>query len=393
MSGQQFSTTEMLARLVAFDTTSRNSNLALIEFVGDYLAGHGVAVELIHNEDKTKANLYATIGPVDKPGGIVLSGHSDVVPVDGQDWSSEPFALDARGGRLYGRGTADMKGFIAAALAHVPEFVAARTQTPVHLALSYDEEIGCVGVHGMVDHIRAHLPQPKLVLVGEPTEMKLVNAHKGIRSFVTEVTGSEAHSSNTHLGVNAVEVAARLIGFLGQLRDEMQRRGDASGRFDPPYTSVHVGVIRGGTALNIIPRQCRFHWEFRALPDQDEEEIIDRFNRFAREEVLPPLREVAVDTDIQTIAQAAVPPLVPLDDCPAEALVRALTGDNAPLAVAYGTEAGIFQRADVPAVICGPGSIEQAHKPDEFVTVAQLDACDRFLSRLAAHIAVGGREG
>lgn len=390
MTGQQFSTTEMLARLVAFDTTSRNSNLALIEFVRDYLAGHDVAVELIHNEAKTKANLYATIGPQARPGGIVLSGHTDVVPVDGQDWSSDPFTLDARKGRLYGRGTADMKGFIASALAHVPQFVAARAETPVHLALSYDEEIGCVGVHGMVAHIRTHLPRPKLVLVGEPTEMKLVNAHKGIRSFVTEVTGSEAHSSNTHLGVNAVEVAAKLIGFLGELRDEMQACGDASGRFDPPYTSVHVGVIRGGTALNIIPRHCRFHWEFRALPDQDEDAIIERFNQFAREEVLPPLRDVAAEADIQTIPQAAVPPLVPLSDCPAEALVRALTGDNAPLAVSYGTEAGIFQHADIPAVICGPGSIEQAHRPDEFIAVDQLDACDRFLTKLAGHISTTG---
>ncbi|HAD25613.1 MAG TPA: acetylornithine deacetylase [Alphaproteobacteria bacterium] len=386
MTGQTFSTIEMLTRLVAFDTTSRNSNLALIAFVRDYLAGHGVAVTLIHNEAKTKANLYATIGPQDKPGGIVLSGHTDVVPVDGQDWTGDPFTVEARDGRLFGRGTADMKGFIAAALAHVPQFVAARAETPIHLALSYDEEIGCVGVHGMVAHIGAHLPRPRLVLVGEPTGMKLVNAHKGIRSFVTQVTGSEAHSSNVHLGVNAVEVAARLIGFLGELRDEMRVRGDASGRFDPPYTSIHVGVIRGGTALNIIPRECRFHWEFRALPDQDEEAIIDRFNHFAREVVLPPLREISAEADIVTTPQAAVPPLVPLDDCPAEALVRALTGDNAPLAVAYGTEAGIFQRADIPAVICGPGSIDQAHKPDEFIALAELDACDRFLTKLAAHI-------
>lgn len=386
MAAPDLTTLEILERLVAFDTTSRESNLGLITFVRDYLDGYGVASELIHSEDRSKANLYATIGPTDTSGGVVLSGHTDVVPVDGQQWASDPFVLTRRDGRLYGRGAADMKGFIAAALAHVPAFIRRVGRTPVHLALSYDEEIGCIGVHGMVRHIGANLPQPKLVLVGEPTSMKVVNAHKGIRSFVTTVTGAEAHSSNTHLGVNAVEAAVRLIGFLGELRDEMCARGDASGRFDPPYTSVHVGVIHGGTALNIIPRECRFQWEFRALPAQDQNEIADRFERFARDVVLPPLRDISPDADIVTQAQAMVPPLEPLDGSPAETLARALTGANEVLAVSYGTEAGIFQAADIPAIVCGPGSIEQAHKPDEFIEISELAACDALLVELAERL-------
>ena len=387
MSGKLFSTQNMLSHLVAFDTTSRESNLALIGFVREYLEGHGVSSMLIHNEAGTKANLYATIGPRDVPGGIVLSGHTDVVPVDDQAWAGDPFQLREQDGRLYGRGTADMKGFIASALALVPEFVAGIGRTPLHLAFSYDEEVGCLGVHSMVRHITAHLPRPKAVIVGEPTLMQVVNSHKGIRTFTTEVTGLEAHSSTPHLGVNAIDVAVQLINFLHTLRQEMQARGDASRRFDPPYTSIHVGVIEGGTALNILPRRCRFQWEIRPLPGQDPDEIAARFNAYAMETVLPPLRAISRQADIVTKQRADVPPLAPQNASPAEALVTALRGSNALHAVSYTTEAGIFQDAGIPAIVCGPGHIDQAHKPDEFIAQSELAACDAFLRQLVKAIA------
>lgn len=387
MTGEIFSTQNMLSRLVGFDTTSRESNLALIGFVQNYLEGHGIASTLIHNDAGTKANLYATIGQQNVAGGIVLSGHTDVVPVDGQAWAGDPFQVREQDGRLYGRGTADMKGFIASALARVPEFVAGVGHTPLHLALSYDEEVGCLGVHAMVRHIAAHLPRPKAVIVGEPTMMRVVNSHKGIRTFTTEVTGLEAHSSTPHLGVNAIDVAVQLINFLHTLRGEMQARGDASGRFDPPYTSIHVGVIEGGTALNILPRRCRFQWEIRPLPGQDPDEIAARFNAYAMETMLPPLRAISQQVDIVTRQRADVPPLAPQNGSPAEALVTALRGSNALHAVSYTTEAGIFQDAGIPAVLCGPGSIDQAHKPDEFIALSELAACDAFLRQLLAAIA------
>lgn len=382
MAAQHFSPREMLSRLVAFDTTSREPNLALIDFVRLYLAEHGVASILIHNEAGGKANLYATIGPQDAAGGIVLSGHTDVVPVDGQAWDSDPFLVREHDGRLYGRGTADMKGFIACALALVPEFVARIGRTPLHLALSYDEEVGCLGVHSMVRHIIERLPRPGVVIVGEPTHMQVVNSHKGIRTFTTEVTGLEAHSSMPHQGINAIDVAVQLINFLARLRDEMRHSGDPSGRFDPPYTSIHVGVIDGGTALNILPRRCRFQWEIRPLPGHDPDGIAARFNDYAMLEVLPPLRAISPQANIVTRQRADVPPLAPLEDSKAEALVRGLRGVNALSAVSYTTEAGIFQAADIPAVVCGPGNIEQAHKPNEFIALSELAACDRFLRKL-----------
>lgn len=387
MSAEIFSTQNMLARLVAFDTTSRESNLALIGFVREYLEGHGVASTLIHNDAGTKANLYATIGQQNVPGGIVLSGHTDVVPVDGQAWAGDPFELHERDGRLYGRGTADMKGFIASALALVPVFVAGIGRTPLHLAFSYDEEIGCLGVHSMVRHIAEHLARPKAVIVGEPTMMQVVNSHKGIRTFTTEVTGLEAHSSTPHLGVNAIDVAVQLINFLHRLRGEMQTRGDASGRFDPPYSSIHVGVIEGGTALNILPRRCRFQWEIRPLPGQDPDEITSRFTAYAMNEVLVPLRAISQQADIITKQRADVPPLAPQNASPAEALVTALRGANTLHAVSYTTEAGIFQDVGIPAVVCGPGHIDQAHKPDEFIALSELAACDGFLRQLLTAIA------
>ena len=380
-----YSPREMLERLIAFDTTSRESNLALIDFVSGYLQDHGLAPKLIPNEKRTKSNLLVTLGP-NEPGGIILSGHTDVVPVDDQEWDTDPFKVVEKAGKLYGRGTSDMKTFSAVALALVPEFLRRKVKTPVHIALSYDEEVGCLGVRPMIADIARNLPKPKLAIIGEPTDMKVVNAHKGIRSFRTTVTGREAHSSQTDKGVNAVMVAAELIVHIAKLAEEMRERGDPSGRFDPPYTSVQAATIQGGTALNILARHCTFQWEFRYLPSADKDEIFKRFDEHARNEVLPRLRRIAPEADIVTTPRSHVPALIAADGCPAEALAKQLTGRNAAEAVAYGTEAGLFQEADIPSVVCGPGNILQAHKPNEFIELSQVDACVGFMRRLMDHV-------
>jgi acetylornithine deacetylase len=377
----------MIARLVAFDTTSRNSNLPLLTFVAEYLDAWGITPHLIHNEDFTKANLYATIGP-ETEGGIVLSGHTDVVPVDGQPWSTDPWETVERDGRLYGRGTSDMKTFVALCLAAVPDFIAAKPKRPIHLAFSHDEEVGCIGVRALIAQLGTRFPKPALCIVGEPTDMKVVNAHKGIRSFRTEVTGREAHSSQTDKGVNAVMIAAELIMKLKSLADEMIARGDPTGRFDPPYTTCQSSTIEGGTALNILARQCRFQWEYRFIPDTDEFEIFNRFQDHVASDVLPRIRRIAPEADIQTTIRSRVPPLKPETDSAAETLAKRLAGQNGTEAVSYGTEAGLFQEVGIPTVICGPGSIQQAHKPDEWIALDQISAGEAFMKRLA--MAVGG---
>lgn len=376
---------EMIARLVAFDTTSRNSNLPLMTFVAEYLDAWGVTPHLVHNEDFTKANLFATIGPSGE-GGIVLSGHTDVVPVDGQPWSTDPWETVERDGRLYGRGTSDMKTFVALCLAAVPDFIAAKPKRPIHLAFSHDEEVGCVGVRSLIAQLGSRFPKPALCIVGEPTDMKVVNAHKGIRSFRTEVTGREAHSSQTDKGVNAVMIAAELIMKLKSLADEMIARGDPSGRFDPPYTTCQSSTIEGGTALNILARQCRFQWEYRFIPDTDEFEIFNRFQDYVASEVLPRIRRIAPEADIQTTIRSRVPPLKPEADSPAETLAKRLAGQNGTEAVSYGTEAGLFQEVGIPTVICGPGSIQQAHKPDEWIALDQIALGEAFMRRLAMSV-------
>lgn len=372
---------DLIERLVAFDTTSHKSNLDLMAFVVDYLEKLGVKSTLIHDTERRKANLFASIGPAGD-GGIVLSGHSDVVPVDGQDWSSDPFRVERRGSRLYGRGTADMKSFIACALAMAPAFCARALTKPVHFAFSYDEETGCFGVPGLIEHIRAHGINPDVVIVGEPTSMKVVNAHKGCRAMVTIVTGLEAHSSATHKGVNAIVHAAELIGFLAELAEDLKDPAARNSRFDPPYSTIQIGVVQGGTAGNIVPKSCRFRWEIRALPDADEDAIVKRFEDFAERTVLAKMRKVHAGAAIVTETRAAIPPLMARDGSPAETLVMALAETNQTHAVSYGTEGGIFQRADMPAVVCGPGSILNAHIPDEYIELADVEACMGFLGRL-----------
>jgi acetylornithine deacetylase len=375
---------DLLEKLVAFDTTSRNSNLALIDFIAAYLRRLGVAPTILKSPDGQKANLWATIGPA-SDGGVVLSGHTDVVPVDGQDWDSDPFRLRARGGRLHGRGAADMKGFIAVALALAPDFQRRALAAPIHLAFSYDEEVGCKGAPEIIAHVRAAGLRPGMVIVGEPTDMKVVNAHKSVLALATTVTGLEAHSSATDRGVNAVMVAADLIARLQRLGGELRTSQDH--RFQPPYATVHVGVIRGGTARNIIPKHCAFDWETRGLPGGDDAAVLRRFESEVARDVLPPMRAVHAGAGVATETVAHVPALSPLPQSPAESLALNLAGGNRAFTAAYTSEAGIFQAAGIPTVVCGPGSIEQAHKPNEFIALEQIAACEAFLGRLADRLA------
>jgi acetylornithine deacetylase len=377
------SPTEVLRRLVAFDTVSANSNLALIDWVVGYLDGHGIAARLTFDETRSKANLFATIGPQDAGGGVILSGHTDVVPVAGQAWDSDPFALVERDGRLYGRGTADMKSFIAIALALVPEFKARALKRPIHLALSFDEEVGCFGAPRLIEALPRGTGRPGLVIVGEPTNMEVANAHKGCHVFATSVTGLEAHSSAPQRGVNAIVAASEIIQFIAGLAGEARAASRPASGFEPPYTSFNIGTISGGTAMNIIARECEFTWEFRPLPGEDSAAIRARIDAFVASDLLPRLRQVHPGADVTTRALASVPGLAAEAGSPAEELARQLTGANQSTVVAYGTEAGLFQDAGIPAVICGPGSMEQGHKPNEFITLAQIEAGTEFQRRLA----------
>ncbi len=383
MSPNAMTPVEMIRALVGFDTTSSKSNMALIDFVRDYLDGYGIASRYVPSEDGAKANLWATIGP-DEPGGIVVSGHTDVVPVDGQPWDSDPFDVVEKDDRLYGRGTADMKSYIATALSLVPEMLARPLRRPIHFALTHDEEVGCIGAPRLIADVLENLPRPGAVIIGEPTEMRVVDAHKGINSFMTTVTGHETHSSLTHHGVNAVMTAGRLIAFLGDLAAEKAANPEAGSRFDPPYSTIHVGTVEGGTALNIVSRHCEFKWEIRALPGDDPAETVARLDEFCARELMPAMRRIAPDSGIETAPKVTVPALSPDPGSPAEQLAFALTGTNATHAVSYATEGGQFQQAGLPAVVCGPGSIDQAHKPNEWISLEQVAAGERFTRRLIA---------
>ncbi|QXH54741.1 acetylornithine deacetylase [Pseudomonas maumuensis] len=376
----------LLERLVGFATVSRDSNLELIAFIRDYLAGFGVHSELFHNDEGTKANLFATIGPVDR-GGVVLSGHTDVVPVDGQAWSVEPFRLSERDGRLYGRGTADMKGFIASVLAAVPAFLAQPLRMPVHLAFSYDEEVGCLGVRSMLAALAQRPHKPRLCLIGEPTELKPVLGHKGKLAMRCQVQGAACHSAYAPYGVNAIEYAARLIGKLGDIGDELARPEHHDGRFDPPFSTVQTGVINGGRALNIVPEECEFDFEVRALPGFEAQAVADRLQTYAEAELLPRMRAVNAASAIRLRPLSAYPGLATPAASEAAQLVALLSGSDDFGTVAFGTEGGLFDQAGIATVVCGPGSMEQGHKPDEFVSVEQLRGCDAMLRRLVEYLA------
>lgn len=375
----------LLERLIGFATVSRESNLELIAFVQRYLAGFGVESELFHNAERTKASLFATIGPREQ-GGIVLSGHTDVVPVEGQAWTVDPFRLTEKNGRLYGRGTADMKGFLACVLAAVPMFVERKLDLPVHIAFSYDEEVGCVGGRPMLAELEKRAHKPRLCMIGEPTEMKPVLGHKGKLAMRCRVKGSACHSAYAPYGVNAIQYAARLINRLESIGEELARPEHRDERFDPPFSTVQTGVIAGGRALNIVAAECEFDFEVRSVPGLEAQSIAGRIESYAQAELLPKMRKVQADTDIGFELLNAYPGLATPPDSEAAQLLAVIgeLGDFG--TVAFGTEGGLFTRAGIPAVVCGPGSMEQGHKPDEFVSAAQLDRCDAMLARLAAHL-------
>ena len=371
---------DLLAKLVAFDTTSAKSNLDLIAFVREYLDGHGVASTLVPSDDGTKASLVATIG--DGAGGVGLSGHSDCVPVTGQSWTSDPFTLTERDGKLYGRGTCDMKGFIACVLASVPLFKSAPLAEPIHILVSYDEEVGCMGVRPMIARFGQDLPRPRVVIVGEPSGMQVIDGHKCIDVFRTTVTGKEAHSSMPAIGVNAISAASKLVEKIDRMAAEVART-ENDPHYDPPYSTVMVAMVDGGTAPNIVPRNCDVLWQLRGLPGTKAKDVPARLAAFADKTLLPGMRAVAPNAAIDTKTETAVPAFSAGPDSEAVSLAMTLTGANRASGVSYATEAGLFQDAGCAAVVCGPGDIEQAHAADEFVSIAQIESCLAFLAKLS----------
>ena len=375
---------DLIKTLIGFDTTSRGSNLSLIDYAEDLLRNSGARCRRSYDESRTKANLFASFGP-EAEGGYVLSGHTDVVPVDGQAWSSDPFQAEVRDGKLFGRGACDMKGFVGVLLSLAPAIAQARLKRPLHIALSFDEEVGCSGVIALLKDLKAANIKPDLAIIGEPTLMRVVGAHKAGAVLHTACRGHEHHSSAPEKGANAVMMAGEFVKLLDDVWNDL--RTDADPRFDPPHSTVQANMISGGTATNILAREALVTWEYRALPDRDADAIVETVKRRAREELLPKYARRAKDAAFDTTLFAAYPGLKMDEDSPAIALAREITGANQVEAVAYGTEAGHFQRAGIPAVICGPGSIDQAHKPDEYCELSEYDACEAFLRKVIAKAA------
>lgn len=372
-------TVEILRRLVGHPTVSRDSNLPLIDWVRNFLDDQGIESHIVPDATGSKANLFATVGPM-REQGLVLSGHTDVVPVDGQVWSCDPFALTARGSRLHGRGACDMKGFIAAVLARAPAWNSMRLSRPVHLMLSYDEEVGCLGAPSLIAAARNLLPQPAAVIIGEPTGMRVATEHKGICILHTRVTGMEAHSSLVHQGISAVMLAGELIARLAAIADRLAAQPASATRFDPSYTTLSVNRIHGGTAINILAAECEFSWDIRTVPGARFASVLEELAAFADQRLAGLARE-GKSCSVTTTMQSDVPPLQ-ADTGPAVQLVRlALQSDDESIAVPFATEGGQFQSAGWSTVICGPGRIEQAHKTDEFVEREDLAACELFLDR------------
>ena len=379
----RFTPREMLEKLISFNTVSDRSNLELISFVESYLGEFGIHCQRVPDETGSKASLHAVIGPA-VDGGVVLSAHTDVVPVEGQSWSHDPFHAWAENGRLYGRGSADMKGFAATVLAKVPDFIASNLARPIHIALSYDEEVGCFGAAPLASDLLAKGPRPGYAIVGEPTNMRVVTGHKGIAVFRTKIQGHPAHSSQLHRGVSAISAAAKLISWLDARTAENKAEADPDCPFEPPYTTLHSGVIKGGEAHNITARHCEFVADIRLLPGDSKEAWLDAYKSFIEAEVLPDMQAISADCAIDVEELAYVPGLSEEADGLAEMEVRRLTGDNARHVVVYATEGGIFQEHGLSTVVCGPGSIDQAHQADEYIELAELDRCASFLDRLVA---------
>lgn len=382
---RHFTVVEMLERLVAFDTTSRNSNLELIDFVRDYLAGLGIAVRQTFDPERRKANIFCTIGPAG-PGGIILSGHVDTVPVDGQAWTSDPFRLRRRDGRLFGRGSTDMKGFVATVLAMAPEFQAAPLKQPIHFCITYDEEVGLHGARVAIADLVANLALPAACIVGEPSGMQPVLAHKGKLALVGTVRGVPGHSSDTQRGANALEAAAEAVAYLKGEARRFRDHGPYDRRFDPPFTTVHTGVFHAGVVLNMIPEQATFTMEWRFLPGTDIDAEYAKLRTHCEQKIEPEMKAVASSCGFSWVEYSRMPGMGLVLDHPLATMVKQLAGTNDAGAVSYGTEGGLFEAAGIPTLVCGPGHIQQAHQPDEFIDESQLVACEAFLRALKARL-------
>ena len=377
---------ELMTGLIGFPTVSRDTNLPLVDWVEEYLKSHGITCHRHHHPDQPKAALFAHVGP-EVEGAVVLSGHTDVVPVDGQQWDTDPFVVTKKGGRYFGRGTCDMKGFDALAIWALVEAHYAGVTTPMQLALSFDEEIGCLGAPPMIEAMQGVMPKGGPVIVGEPSMMRAVTAHKGGQGFDTHVIGFEVHSSLLHRGVSAIHEGARIIDFANRRNAENMAATPSplAALFDPPFTTWHVGQVAGGTAHNITAGNCRFAMDFRAVPGDDMIALKERYLAHV-EQIEKGMQAIHPGTRVDVETRFDVPPLQPETDGAAEALVRTITGDNATHVVSYGTEAGQFQAAGYSAVICGPGDIAQAHQPNEFISVAQFEAGHAFMRALVVRL-------
>ncbi len=377
---------EILRKLVRFDTVSRNSNLALIEWICDYLDGHGITVQLTYNPERSKANLFATIGDT-SPGGLVLSGHTDVVPVDDQQWSSDPFTATLRDERIYGRGTCDMKGYIAVALSLVPELATSRRHRPIHLAFSFDEEIGCLGVRPLLSDLAAREIRPRGCVVGEPTGMRVVTAHKGAAMIACEITGLEVHSSLAPRGVNAIHYAALIIAQVDAIAHRLAAEEPPHPGFDIPHSTIQVNQIRGGTAGNTVAGGCRFTIDIRTLPGTRRESLLEQIRSYIESAILPRMRAVSPLCRIELNEIAQIPGFcIEREHELVQHVQRVLEPAQDPCCVAFATEAGLFQQAGIPTLICGPGHIDQAHRPDEFISLAQLERCGAVLRKLTRDV-------
>lgn len=373
---------EILKKLVSFDTTSFKSNLDLIKFIENYLNDLNIKSELIYDETKNKANLFTTIGP-NLQGGIVLSGHTDVVPITKQNWTSDPFILTERDDKLFGRGSSDMKGFIAIVLSRVSAMVEKKLKKPIHLAFSYDEEIGCVGVHSLLDLIKKKSINPEFCIVGEPTSMEMVIGHKGKHAYDVKVDGLSCHSGQAPNGVNAINYASKLINYIEEINKEKSIKGPFDNDYEIPYSTLHTGLIKGGTILNIVPKLCQFEFEIRHLAEDDPLEIIQRIKQYTEELLIKEMHNISSTTNIEINEKINYPGLNISESISPVKQVKELLGKSSHKKVVFGTEGGLFKRElNLPTIICGPGSIDQAHKPDEFISIQQIEKGGTFIDKL-----------
>ena len=373
---------EILKKLVSFDTTSFKSNLDLIKFIENYLNDLNIKSELIYDETKNKANLFTTIGP-NLQGGIVLSGHTDVVPITKQNWTSDPFILTERDDKLFGRGSSDMKGFIAIVLSRVSAMVEKKLKKPIHLAFSYDEEIGCVGVHSLLDLIKKKSINPEFCIVGEPTSMEMVIGHKGKHAYDVKVEGLSCHSGQAPNGVNAINYASKLINYIEEINKEKSIKGPFDNDYEIPYSTLHTGLIKGGTILNIVPKLCQFEFEIRHLAEDDPLEIIQRIKQYTEELLIKEMHNISSTTNIEINEKINYPGLNISESISPVKQVKELLGKSSHKKVVFGTEGGLFKRElNLPTIICGPGSIDQAHKPDEFISIQQIEKGGTFIDKL-----------